>query len=376
MAAIVAGSEANVVAPKVASDDEILGIGSRHVERRSGDDALFDGDVTEVTRSGVTEGARTGHSGENRSVAEANGAEGSSEKGAANRDGEAEWSGAIEASPELRELIDANPAVRDALDEVSAYRETFASPEAAREAGALAADLNRLDALFYSRRPEDHAELARAVAALDADAFASLAKSMGELAADPKLKVEAARREEPPRANMREADAARTANEGKLTAAQADFFQAANASAVEGVIGAIEAQVEKLLPEGISKPARNRVVGEIYRELDTVLRGNRVLTQQMHDAFRTGRLDADHQKAVVSLVTARARQALPAVAKRVLNEWTNTIVTMNQERRTRQRNAERRVDIAGSGGGNEGRRATTAKDIDYRRMSDADILNL
>lgn len=142
------------------------------------------------------------------------------------------------------------------------------------------------------------------------------------------------------------------------------------------VARAIEAQVEKLLPDGISKPARNRVVGEIYCELDTVLRGNRVLASQMHDAFRTGRLDADHSKAVVSLITARARLALPAVAKRVLNDWTNTIVSLNQQRRTRKRYAERRVDIAGSGGGNVGRQSTTSKDIDYRTISDADILNL
>jgi len=59
----------------------------------------------------------------------------------------------------------------------------------------------------------------------------------------------------------------------------------------------------------------------------------------------------------------------------VLNEWTNTIVSANQERRTRQRTAERRVDISGSGGGNDGR-AISSRDIDYGRMSDGDILNL
>jgi hypothetical protein len=59
----------------------------------------------------------------------------------------------------------------------------------------------------------------------------------------------------------------------------------------------------------------------------------------------------------------------------VLNEWTNTIVSANQERRTRQRTAERRVDISGSGGDGE-RRAISARDIDYGRMSDGDILNL
>ena len=162
-----------------------------------------------------------------------------------------------------------------------------------------------------------------------------------------------------------------------LTPAQMEFFHSTNAAAVSSVVDAIESQVERLLPDGISKSARNRVVGEIYRELDTTLRGNRALGQQMRDAFRSGGLDEEHQRAIVSLVTGRARQALPAVAKRVLNEWTSTVVSANHERRARQRTAERRVDIAGSGGaGNDGRRAVTARDLDYSRMSDADILNM
>jgi hypothetical protein len=97
----------------------------------------------------------------------------------------------------------------------------------------------------------------------------------------------------------------------------------------------------------------------------------------MRDAFRSGARDEDHRRAILSLVTGRARQALPGVAKRVLNEWATTIVSANQERRARQRTAERRVDIAGSGGaGNDGRRALTSREVDYKRVSDVDILNL
>ena len=160
------------------------------------------------------------------------------------------------------------------------------------------------------------------------------------------------------------------------SAAQAEFFQATNAAAVRGVMEAIEAQVDRLLPEEVSKSARNRVSGEIYRELDATLQGNRALGQQMRDAFRSGALDEAHQRSIVSLVTGRARQALPGVAKRVMNEWTNTIVSANQDRRARQRNAEKRVDISGSSGGNDGRRAISSRDVDYGRMTDGDILNL
>jgi hypothetical protein len=214
---------------------------------------------------------------------------------------------------------------------------------------------------------------------MDREAFASLARSMAELAATPREAAAASEaRADGARPDARvEADGTRQNERAATGVAQREFLQGANAAAVQSVVEEIETQVAKLLPEGIGKASRNRLVGEIYRELDTALRGNRVLTQQLMQSARGGRFDTDHQRAFVGLITARAKQSLPAVAKRVMNEWTSTVVTMNEERRTRQRNAERRVDIAGTGGGASGqRRATTSKDIDYGRMSDADILNL
>jgi hypothetical protein len=296
------------------------------------------------------------------------------------------------AEPEnLRAAFDANPELRQAWQDAQAYRETFATPEEARAATGLLADLDHMDALFFSQRPEDHVALARAVADLDPAAFASLAKAMNGLATETQRL-----RENPTGARGTAQEAINGENarpvvsnektstntgDGRggegATAAQEEFFHATNAAAVQSVLDAIESQVERLLPEGASKSARNRVVGEIYRELDNTLRSNRQLSQQMREAFRSGALDADHQRAIVSLIAGRARQALPGVAKRVLNEWTSTVVAANQDRRARQRAAERRVDIAGSnGGGNDGRRPTTPRDIDYARMSDADILNL
>jgi hypothetical protein len=84
----------------------------------------------------------------------------------------------------LRAAFDANPELRRAWQDAHAYRETFATPEEARAATALLADLDRMDALFFSRRPEDHAALARAVADLDPAAFASLAQAMTGLATE------------------------------------------------------------------------------------------------------------------------------------------------------------------------------------------------
>jgi hypothetical protein len=325
----------------------------------------------------------------------------------------ADSNSAVDATaPEpIRAALEANPDLRRAWDDAQAYRETFATPEEARAATAQLADLDRMDALFFSRRPEDHAELARTVAAFDPAAFASLAQAMNAFAgarhaapgtnarqdqnnSAPPRAVEAsvgaafkpARTAENPTlaAPSETAQPSPSSNENRrqdasatITQSQSDFFHATNAAAVQSVLDAIEIQVERLLPENISKSARNRVVGEIYRELDTTLRSNRQLAQQMREAFRSGGLDAEHQRAVVSLVSGRARQALPGVAKRVLNEWTSTVVAAHNDRRARQQAAERRVDIGGSGGaGSDGPRSMTPREVDYRRMSDADILNL
>ena len=72
------------------------------------------------------------------------------------------------------------------------------APNAVRKTNRMVAtklpgDLNRMDAFFYSRRPEDHAELARAVARLDPQSFASLARAMTELANAPAAKTNAAK---------------------------------------------------------------------------------------------------------------------------------------------------------------------------------------
>jgi hypothetical protein len=359
-------------APAQRTDDEILGIVLPRTARRG--EALSD-----ATGFGDDESSGGPLNGDRDSAETVDIASATNGKDAELRDS---VDAAVEANPELKRLLESNPLVRGALLDAAAYKDVFKTPDAARQARELIADVNRLDTLFYSRRPEDHAELARAVAALDKDAFAMLARSMAELAGKGTAETgsSAAPRTNSSSSPARAEEIAHpvgTSERGAMNAAQREFMQATNAAAVESVVSEIESQVSKLLPEGIAKAARNRVVGEIYREMDTALRGNRALTAQIQNAFRSGRLDADQQQALVGLITARAKQALPGVAKRVMSEWTSTMMTLNQERRARQRNAERRVDIAGTGGAaTGGRRAVSSKDIDYGRMSDADILNL
>jgi hypothetical protein len=127
----------------------------------------------------------------------------------------------------LNSVLEENPEVRDARHDAKAYREVFATPAEAQAATKLLGDLNRMDALSFSRRPEDHAELARAVAQLDPQAFASLARAMSAMTTGT-----------PANTNAREVPGPRPAtavNENSRSgAAQGSDGLAANASVCDG----------------------------------------------------------------------------------------------------------------------------------------------
>jgi len=145
----------------------------------------------------------------------------------------------------LRAVFDAHPEARRAWRDAQAYRETFATPEDARAATALLADLDRMDQLFFSQRPEDHAELARAVAQLNPAAFASLATAIAHQDQELRNRTERVARQntEAPQTTPATDPTAAQPSAASLTPAQADFFHATNAAAVQSVIDAIESQV-------------------------------------------------------------------------------------------------------------------------------------
>ncbi|HEY4741750.1 MAG TPA: hypothetical protein VIH76_14235 [Candidatus Acidoferrales bacterium] len=310
---------------------------------------------------------------------------------------------------QFRAIFDANPSLRDAWRDARAFHEIFPDVQSARDiqklfptaddaraAGAQLADLAKLDTLFFSNRPESHAELAAAVYRLNPSAFRSLARMMQAISSDsgnslePGNRVSSAASESTvnaPRANAAPAfSTSQDTNNGvnnavnngadPAMAAQAAFFHETNAAAVNGVLDAIHTQVNRLLPDGTTGATRQRMVGEIYRAIDSAMRSNHAFGQQLRQAFRAGNWSAENRQAIAGMVVARARQALPGIAKKVINEWTSGVVAQSNARVERQRAAERRVDIAGGAPGGDGRRALSPRDIDYRRLSDADILNL
>lgn len=356
--------------------------------------------------------------------------------------------GAPVLSARAAKALEAYPELQQAFAEAQAYHAVFATPEAARDAKA---QLDELDAMFFSAQAADHSALAARIHELSPAAFHGLAQAMQAHAA----KVSGAKANPPAGAVSSMASAPSQASPAASAAAQAPaasqasapaqttaaattgaaaastpatiaaarvnapvaapavnqtpsapapaqtapahvaptnpaqpfvdpqraakiaFFHSTNAAAVQQIVSEIQAQVEHLLPQSVPAATRTRIVGEIYREIDSTLRANRQLGQQLRDAFQGSPGDAMHQRAIVALVAGRAKQALPAIAKRVIGEWTGSVVGANRERLARHESAAKRVDIAGAGPSDGvNRKPLSPSDVDYKRLSDADILNL
>jgi hypothetical protein len=353
-----------------------------------------------------------------------------------------------EVGPKLREIYERDALYRALfpnLEEARALRETFPDAEAARAASAAQQELARLDALVESPDPRAQAQLIAGLRQAAPEAFARLAMAFGEhlRAIDPRTfarvssamvaqaleaqrwpehvallaraaeqgdlaavkflagglarQVEelsgdrpgASRAAEAPQGWMREPRNGEVQAEppvrdvaGAATAAQ--FLEAVNTNVEHAVRQVVNRKVEELLPDA-AEGARQKVAGEIYRELDAALRQDPALLDQVRDAVRgamhgasrslgSTRTAADAQDALARLIASRARAALPGVAKRVVAEWTDTALRISQSRRSKQSEAASRVDMGR--GGTPGRVAAQPRRVDYTRMSDAEILDM
>lgn len=368
------------VAP--ATDDEILELNTgASITRASGTKATDAAAQSKQGRAGENATSASGRDG-----AQVQNSSDSTDRGdSAESDAKADSNVATETPENYREIFEANPELRDAWNVAKSYREVFPDIEQARavqklfptagdaqRAAAEIVELERIDSLFLSNRPEALAELAAVVYRLNPESFENLARVMTGMVRSSAAATAPAETSAP--ASQVQAT---TGRNGSPDESRQAFLAATNAIAVQGVIEAIESQVDRLLPEGIAPGVRNRVVGEIYRELDAALANNRGLSRQLREALGAGPADAERQRGVAGVLVGRARQALPGVAKKVIGEWTSSVLAASSERLARQRAGERRIDIANAGpAASEVRRPLSPNDINYTRLSDADILNL
>ena len=180
----------------------------------------------------------------------------------------------------------------------------------------------------------------------------------------------------------------------------AAFEKAANEDLEREVGGAIERTLERALPaaaaNGAAQPggatARARLSGAIRADIESALKSDRQLGEQIAQLLAARSFDEATRGQVVRLIGERARQLVPGAARRVLNDWTQTALAGHRARAERPQNAAARTEapaadsstqLPGPASGQD-RRTTPRKaregnrpaPVDYRRMSDEQILEL
>jgi hypothetical protein len=155
------------------------------------------------------------------------------------------------------------------------------------------------------------------------------------------------------------------------------FEASTNEAVARDVRGAITRTLEQVLPEGVAEGAAKRIGEDIFGEVGKLLAADAQLSSQVGESLGGWRFGAAEQQQVASLLSGRARQILPSVARRVIGEWTNSVLSTARTRATRSEAAARRVDVGGAASGDAAARSAgrplRPREIDYARTSDDDI---
>ncbi len=311
---------------------------------------------------------------------------------------------------EAKALWEQHQAYREVFPlvaEARAVKELFpGGVEGARQALARVEEVDRIDAAYFGGDPRGQARLAeyllannpqafqsmlgeaaRVLAERDPAAYQALARQFAEVAKGAGVILQADKvgpQDDRQRATgqpsgelAREREQLDRERQEFRAAQYGNFQQTANDAVVRQVRQTIERTVAGALPAAVPEGARKRIADDILGEINATLQNDRGLTRQVAALVRQWQFTDEIKQQVVNLIFGRARTLVPTVAKRVVADWTSSMLAANRAKREKQETAARRVDITG-GGAQESiaKRALTPKDIDYRQTTDEQILSM
>ena len=169
--------------------------------------------------------------------------------------------------------------------------------------------------------------------------------------------------------------------------AYAAFERSTNDTVARDVRVAVGDTLARVLPEGIAEGAARRIGEDIFNEIHRTLAADRTLSEQVGEILRGSsreftasgwRFGTAEQQRVAALLAGRAKQLVPGVSRRVIGEWTSSVLGASRSKAARQASAASRVDIAAPGGSLDSMplRAMSSREIDYASMSDDEILGM
>jgi hypothetical protein len=193
---------------------------------------------------------------------------------------------------------------------------------------------------------------------------------------------------------LRASQSPATNNESQITnhesrnfdpAAYAAFERGTNETVARDVRSAIRDTLARVMPDGVAEGAARRIGEDIFNEIHRALAADRTLSEQVGALLRDPdrpaggpRFGSAEQQRIASLLAGRARQLVPSVARRVIGEWTSTVLNTARTKAARQAAAASRVDIATPGGSLDSMPLgpMSARQVNYASMSDEDILGM
>jgi hypothetical protein len=300
--------------------------------------------------------------------------------------------------------------------EAASYREVFARPEEARAAAERARVLDDIDRAYFTGDTSQRAQLAAMMMREDPAAFRemvfeglraleaagqtgrtrSVADAVGATLGSPSAHGATAQLGEAPREHSGQASPAPTAQNSQL-AAYAAFEKSANEDLERSVGSAIERTLEQALPVARNADGaalKGRMAEAIRQDVEKALQGDRQLGEQVAQILSGKRLDNETRAQVVRLIGERAQQLVPSATKRALKDWTQTTLAAHRSggARTDAASSRREVAPAAPGLRNSQARGTPRQNashssraenraeskgrVDYRRLSDDQILDL
>lgn len=281
----------------------------------------------------------------------------------------------------------------------------FSSPEEARAVKELlpggvkdvltlrkaTQSVDRIDAAIFSgdarAQSEVVAELARANPAAFRSMFAEAAKVLASLEAGGREAVVTETRstdsltkaamQEPRSTDHGTRDTVRGAPQFD-PAAYAAFERSTNDAVARDVRGSISDTLARVMPEGVADGAARRIGDDIFNEVHRAMAADPTLSEQVASVLRDRRFGGAEQQRVASLLAGRAKQLVPSVARRVIGEWTSTVLDTARSKAARQSAAASRVDIAAPGGSLDSTplRQMSPREVNYASMSDEEILGI
>ena len=303
------------------------------------------------------------------------------------RSGEAQTDGAIKSATE-QDSARAGDGARDAngrampewLARVSeVLPETAGADAKARlaEMWQRSAELEAFDAAYFGNDEPGRQQFVERMYAQNPAALKAMYEAAGAvIGREGRITAQPARQEKKIAEAAARAAGASESGAGFDAGRYAEFERGTNDAVVAEINREIGRVMERALPEGIADGARRRIAEDTLAEVHGLLRSDRQLATQVAETIRGGNFDDGARQQVARLIAARARGVLPAAAKRVIGEWTGSVLATHRESSARQEASQARVDILGGGVPQAvPRKAANPKEINYRQTSDEEILS-